>query len=246
MSIDVSRITPHLIRDNDLVLLSFPDGFIPIRALKTEFFNFLYDPLAEGMLADEVEASTSTDYARNIGFVTPSLPKSGIIAAQPTNVFRIDKPSEILQIFFGIAPSYVRVFIAIPSERSQKNLPVTLWSKAYATAGYIDGFTSPLLYPAPESEIVLVYGIDPGFGFGNILYEKVRPLLWFYVNRVKLGVVRDPELVSEMLEKRGRGEKAMVKTIGGFTEFSYKYVDTFGINPIPAGATRSEVASILR
>jgi hypothetical protein len=243
MSVDVSRIVPHLIRDNDLVLLSFPQGFIPIRALRTEFFNFLYDPIAEGMIPGPVEASTSPDYATSIGFVDVSNIKSRLIPAQPINVFEIDKASELIQFFFGVAPSYARVFIAIPSTSKQKSLPRAMWSKSYGTLGFVDGFTSPLLYPAPESETILVYRLDIAMGFGNILYEPIRPLLWFYVNRVKFGIVRDPELAANMVM---HPEKTKIKTVGGFTDFDYDFKANLGVLPIPPGASKEHISSVLR
>lgn len=244
--IDTRKIDHLILRPNDLALLNFPEGLIPIRVLGAEFFNYLYDPLSEGQVAAEVDPSSSTDSAKNVGFVTPQLLKSAIIAAQPVNVLRVDQPSRLYQVFIGVAPSYVRVFVALPSASSQKNLDVINWSQAYAAAGWFDGFTSPLLSPDPTTELIVPYGIDPAIGYANVLFEPVRPLLMFYVNRIKFGVVADADLVVEMLDKRGRGEKASIKTVGGFTSFTYPYRDVFRISPIPIGATRDEVARRLR
>jgi len=243
--VDVSRIIPYLLKPNSLALLHFPDGVIPIRVLKNEFFNYLYDPIAEGQIANPIPPSTSTDGAKNIGFIAPELLKSRIIAAQPINVFRIDRLSLLYQVFVGIAPSYARIFYAIPSTSAQRNLNVINWGIAYAAAGFIDGFTSPLLYPSPDSEFVITYGLEPGIGYASILQESVYPLLWFYVNRVEFGVVLDVELIMEMLDQRGRGEKAFIKTIGGMTNFTYQYRDVFRIRPIPLTATREAVKQIV-
>lgn len=243
---DISRIEPLMIRPNDLALLVFPEGLIPIRAIASEFFQYLYDPVAEGQLAEEVDASASTDGARDIGFVAPDYLRSRIIASQPIDVLRVDQPSTLYQVFIGIAPSYVRVFISQPPASAQKNIDVTKWSRAYAAAGYIDGFASPLLNPAPESELIVTYQLPVAIGYGNVLHERVRPLLQFYINKVKFGVVGDVDLVMEMLDKRGRGERAHMKVVGGLSAFAYDYVGAFRIRPIPIGATRDEVARRLR
>ncbi|MEM2678756.1 MAG: hypothetical protein QXU62_08930, partial [Thermofilaceae archaeon] len=228
------------------VLLNFPDGLIPIRVLKNEFFTYLYDPVAEGQLPGEVPPSASSDGASRLGFVRPQLLRSAIIASQPINVLVINDKSILYQVFVGIAPSPARVFFAIPSTAAQRNLEVINWSEAYAAAGFIDGFTSPLLYPAPESEFVLTYQLDVALGYANPLFEPIRPLLMFYVNRVKFGVVADPDLVLEMLDMRGRGEKTKIKVVGGMTAFTYDYRNVFQIRPIPIGATRNDVIARLR
>ncbi|MEM1944136.1 MAG: hypothetical protein QXE50_05945 [Nitrososphaerota archaeon] len=243
--IDISRIVPHLLKPNDIAFLSFPEGLIPIRVLQSEFFNYLYDPIAEGQLVGSLPTSSSTDGARNVGFVSPETLKSGIIAAQPINVLRVSEASKIYQVFVGIAPSYARIYYALPVTAAQRNLDVIGWSNAYAAPGFIDGFTSPLLYPAPESEMMVPYGIDPGIGYANILFEPIRPLLWFYVNKLKIGVIKDVELVLEMLDRRGRGANAPIKTIGGMTNFTYNYREVFRINPIPISATRADISRIL-
>jgi len=242
----LDKITDHILRPNDLALLNLPDGLIPIRVLKTEFFQYQYDPVAEGQIPGEIPASASVDGAKNLGFQIPELLKSGIIAAQPVNVLRLDSPPAIYQVFVGIAPSYVRLFVALPSTASQKNLEIINWSSAYAAAGYIDGFTSPLYCPSPESEIIIPYGVDVALGYANPLFEPVRPLLMFYVNRVRFGVVADVDLILDMLDKRGRGERTFIKTVGGITGFTYPYRDTFRISPIPIGASREEVVRRLK
>jgi hypothetical protein len=246
IGVSLKRISDHILRPNDLALLNFPDGLIPIRVLKTEFFQYLYDPVAEGQIAAEVPASTSLDGVKDVGFTDPQMLKSAIIAAQPVNVFRVNKETKLYQLFFGIAPSYVRVFTALPSTTAQKNLDVINWSKAYPAAGWVDGFTSPLNEPDPLSETIVPYGVDLALGYANPLHETVRPLIMFYVNRVDFGVVGEPDLVIDMLDKRGRGERTFIKTVGGLNVFPYPYRDVFRIQPIPIGATREQVVRALR
>lgn len=245
MEVDVSRIIPHMLRLNDIALLSFPEGVIPIRVVEREFFNYLYDPVREGQIG-LVSESWSDDGVKGVSFKTPEFLKSGIIAAQPINVLRVTQPSLLYQVFFGVAPSYVRLFIAIPSTAAQRSLDIIKWSEAYAAAGYIDGFVSPLLYPSPDSELILPYGIDPAIGYANIIREIIHPLIMFYVNKLRIGVVTDVDLVMEMLEKRDRGRDAPIKIVGGMTRFDYPYREVFKVAPIPIGATKEEVARRLR
>ncbi|MEM2374639.1 MAG: hypothetical protein QXI11_09430, partial [Thermoproteota archaeon] len=168
-------------------------------------------------------------------------PKSSIMSGRPENVFFIRDRSILYQLFMGVAPSYAQVYVAVPSTHGQRNLELTSWSQAYGTFGYIDGFISPLLYPSPDSEIILTYKLDIAFAYGNQLFQEVKPLIHFYTNRVRFGVVVDVDLVMEMLDKRGRGVDVKIKPVGGFTGFSYDFKDAFGIEPIPPTATRREV-----
>ncbi|MEM4006096.1 MAG: hypothetical protein QXT92_00360 [Nitrososphaerota archaeon] len=240
MKVDTSRIDPHLLRPNDLALLSFPQGLVPIRVLNREFFIYAYDPVMEEQIAG-VPPSSSTDGISNIGFVTLTKPKSSIMSGRPENVFFIRDRSILYQLFMGIAPSYTQIYVAIPSTHGQKNLELTSWSQSYGVLGYIDGFMSPLLYPSPDSEIILTYKLDLAFAYGNQLYQPISPLIFFYVNRVRFGVILDVDLVMEMLDKRGRGVDTKIKPVGGFTGFTYDFRDAFGIDPIPPTATRREV-----
>ncbi|MEM2941435.1 MAG: hypothetical protein QW304_07805 [Thermoproteota archaeon] len=216
-----------------------------MRILRTEFFHYLYDPIAEGALTGELPASQSTDGVSNIGFVTPNFLGSQIIASRPINVLSVEAKDVLYQGFIGIAPSPVRLYTNIPATASQRRLEVVSWSSAYPAAGWVDGYASPLFYPAPSTQIILVNKIDIQLGFANPLQFTVRPLLLFYLTRAKFGVVSDIELIMEMLDKRGRGVNTKIVTVGGLTSFDYPYLEVFGIRPIPLSATREEVRNYI-
>jgi len=239
--IDVSKLEPVLLKENYLLFLIFPNGFVPLRVLKRELVFYQYDPVKEGMIT-EVPASTSSDGITNLGYVTPKRPGSNKIGAQPINVLRVTRNERLYQLFFGIDPPQLRVFVAMPPERAQKHIDIIEWSDAYPSAGWIDGFTSPIDSPSPLSEVIIPPNLDIAFGFANPLPYKVHPLMMFVINRLMVGVVRDVETIVSVLEGR---KPAALKTVGGLAEFTYSVKDVYGISPIPLDATRSQIAQIL-
>jgi len=239
--IDVSRLEPFLLKENYLVFLIFPEGFIPLRVLKREMLFYQYDPVKEGMV-DAIPASSSADGITNLGYISPRRPGSNKIGALPLNVLRVTEKNRLYQVFFGIDPPQVRVYFAMPPERAQRHVDVIEWSQGYPSPGWIDGFTSPIDSPSPVTEIMIPPNIDVAFGFANPLPYPVHPLILFVVNRMLVGVVRDLETVVAVLEGR---KPAALKTVGGLAAFAYDTRDVYGIPPIPLDATRSEIARIL-
>ena len=243
--IDISKIESSLLKENYLVFLIFPSrekpGAIPLRVFTRELVFYQYDPVKEGMI-DEVSASSSTDGITNLGWTAPKRPGSNKIGAMPINVLRVTEKSHLYQVFVGIDPPQLRMFLAMPPEKGQKNIDILSWSQAYPSFGWIDGFTSPFNAPSPVSEIIIPPEMDVAFGFANPLPYAVHPLLMFVINRLRVGVIRDVDTVAAVLEGR---KPAALKTIGGLSEISYDTKRIYGIDLIPLDATRSEIASIL-
>ena len=240
--IDVSKLEPVMLKENYLVFLIFPQGFVPLKVVRRELVFYQYDPVKEGMIPNGVPASTSSDGITNLGYVAPTRPGSNKIGAQPLNVLRVTENDRLFQVFFGIDPPQLRVFFAMPPERNQRQIDVIEWSEGYPSHGWIDGFTSPIDAPSPLSEIIIPPNIDVAFGFANPLPYRVHPLLMFVINRMKVKVVKDVETIVSVLEGR---KPAALKTIGGLADFSYDITGTYGIRPIPLDATRTEIAQIL-
>jgi hypothetical protein len=243
--VDISLIEPVMLRENYLVFLIFPapekPGFIPLRVLQRELLFYQYDPVKEGVISN-VPASTSTDGITNLGFVIPQRSGSNKIGTQPINVLRVTEKSHLYQVFVGIDPPQLRLYVAMPPERQQKSIDILFWSVGYSSFGWIDGFTSPIDAPSPLTEIIIPPDLDVAFGFANPLPVPVHPLLLFVVNRLRVGVVRDVETIVNVLEGR---KPAALKTVGGLNEFPYNTKEYYGISPIPLDATRSEITRIL-
>ena len=233
------------------MLLGFPTaagrGFIPLRCIAREYFYFMYDPIAEGQISQNIPADSAigTSAQNGItdqGFTVPSRPGSLNMTGHPNNAFFVQDLDNMYQLFWGVAPSPIRIFLESPASVGQKNVDIDHWSANKLQFGYLDGFDSPMLYPSSNTEIIVPPQFDIALGYGNPTAQTINPLLLFYVNRLQVRLVWDVDLVMAMLTGR---TPTVIKTIGGMTSFTYPADGIYGIAPIPLGANRTTVASVL-
>jgi hypothetical protein len=251
MHCDTSRIDHAIIRENYLMLLGFPTasgrGYIPLRAIAREFFYFMYDPINEGQISANIPADANIGTAANtgitdLGFTVPSRPGSQYLTGKPSNAFFIQDLEEIYQLFWGVSPSILRVYLEAPASVGQKNIDIDHWQANKLQFGYIDGFDSPMLYPSINSEIIVPPQFDIALGYANATGATINPELLFYVNRLQVRVVEDTDLVMAMITGK---TPTMIKTVGGITSFTYPADGIYGVAPIPLGATRTQVQQAL-
>jgi hypothetical protein len=244
---DLSRVEAASFKENYLLMLGFPNGYVPLRVIAREHFIYMYDPLNEGQILGPVAAATigySANGISDLGYVQPQRLPSRHATGQPIDIFQIDMnhTDEMYQLFFGIAPSAIRVFINEPASTGQNNLVSFSWGPNNMAFGYIDGYISPLENPSPASEILVPPNMEFALGYANPLPNPVVPLLLFYVNRLKVNVVRDVQLVMKMLDGR---VPVAIRTVGGLSSYTYKVNDVYKINPIALGSTEAEVRAAL-
>ena len=245
--IDKSRIERYFLKENYLLLLGFPGAergevYVPLRVIAREYFEFMYDPIQEGQISAKVPAGAGVNGISDLGFVTPARLGSVFLTGKPFNAFYIKDTDQVYQMFFGIAPSALRVFLEAPSSTGQRNLDIDRWANSKQEFGYIDGFDSPLLYPSPESELIIPPEFDFSFGYGNPLPDPVSPLLLFIMNRLKVALVLDVALVEKML---AGSVPVAIKTVGGLSTYTYNISNVYKVNGIPLDATRQEIAAAL-
>lgn len=222
--IDLSRIEKYILLENYLLMLVFPDGYVPLRVVRRDpLFYYIYDPVKEGAYAGPVPAATTTDGITNLGWQSPQLFTSKNITGVPPNVLRVTIEDHIYQVFFGVAPSAARVYRNIPAQTSQAQLDIYSWSQSYNMFGWIDGFDSPFYNPSPLSEMILTPELDVAFGIANPLPIPISPLFNFVINRIQVDVVRDADLVNLMLQRKVYVTYRTIGGLGGFTYNPLKY-----------------------
>lgn len=244
--LDLNRIERHILRENYLMLLGFPTkdnkGYIPLRVMGRELFYYEYDPRQEAQITTKVPPGAGINGINDLGFITPTRLSSQYLTGKPYNVFYVKDYDQVLQLFYGIAPSALRVYLEAPASVGQKNLDIDRWANNKLQFGYIDGFDSPLLNPSPQSELIIPPELDFAIGYGNPLPVMMDPLIQFVVNRLQVAIVSDPTLVEKMLDGRA---PAAIKTIGGLASFTYSTKKVYGIDTIPLDASLQEIATTL-
>lgn len=245
--IDLSRIEDHILKPNYLLMLGFPTGWVPLRVLYSDPLQFyVYDPIAEGAMSGPVPAASSTNGITNLGWQPPIRFSSIYISGQPQNVLRVENVDELYQIFLGISPPMLRVYRQIPPGTSIATIDEASggWTPSYSQFGWIDGRESPFHAPSPRSEIIIPPRLDVAFAMANPTPEPMHPLFNIVLNRVKVGVVADVDLVDKMLSRRVYVE---YYNVGGLEmpATAYSVENIYNIKPITLDMTKDEIARAL-
>lgn len=246
MEVNIDRIRPYLFESNFIVPLGFPSGYVVVRVTAKDKPNYYrYDPIAEGMLATSVPASTSTNGVTNHGFVLPQKPSSQYANGKPFFIFENSKKGTsgfFYQIFFGISP-YNGLYVTLqqPFNTWQMNLPIQSPNASYNQFGGIPAVQSKLYAPGPESEIILPPNMDFGIGFINDTPKQANPLILWIVNYLAYEVVTDPNIVYEAMNTT----KYRPKTVGGTTNYQYSIEQNFGVSPVQLGMSKTDISSAL-
>lgn len=246
---DITRIEPYLVQENYLLMMGVHAKsvsavtYIPLRVTSRDpLFYYVYDPIAEGAIPGPVPAAQTTNGTTNIGFTSPVMFGSQNISGNPPNVFRVYNQYEMYQLFWGVSPSYTRVYRQVPRNVSQGDLDVQTWSDIYNNFGYIDGFTSPFDSPSPLTEQLIPQGLDIAWAMANPIPFPIRPLFNFIINKISVSVVNDAQLIQKMLT---RSVPTKYFTIGGISSGTYDASTYFGTPGLSLDSTPGEVSKFI-
>ncbi len=255
--IDLSKIEPALIKENHVIGLGFPTSsnqdYVVMRCIAREKPNiYLYDPIAESMISGAVPASTSVNGITNHGSLSAVRPNSQYIAGKPDFVFNNEKTTtqsirgkggygELLQIFFGVSPSYLRVTFQQPFGTNHLALPTAQATDSYNQFGAILGQSTPIEQPDPISEVFVPPKLNFALGFYNDIPQTASPLFAFIVNRIRYQIVVDPDVLYEVLNT---AKYRSLHTIGGLTSFNYDFIGNFGVEPLNLGMSKAQIKSL--
>ncbi len=220
--LDMSRIRPLILKENHLLGMGFPEGYLFFRILRKEVLPYLYDE-RDSLAADEYNIESEW----------------GIAARTITNAFVIpNSRGHIVQLFRGLAPSAYRTYLGSPYTTPQYHLDRVARTQQ-SQFGYLDGFMSPLNYPSPESETWIPFRHEIGFAEWNPLSDTIYPLLKFIVVRYEIALIRDVTLIMRILAMQA---KCRFATVGGLSKFDYHYREFYEIDPIVLTDTQGDVA----
>lgn len=221
------KVSYDFLKPSDKFFLIFPNGWVPLYVVSEDIpFEYIYDPISDGGL-QPLQPSSTTNAIIGLTFEGPNLFGSKYITGNPNDVFKVEYSNHMYQIFFGVAPSYVRVFRSLPQNVNQGNLDISSWNSNYFQFGFIDGYTSPFDNPSPITETAIPYGLDIGFTLVNPTPLTLYPLFKFIVNRVVVSPITNVDIVYDMFIK---GAKKLV--VGGMSPYPTNLATTYGVTPI--------------
>jgi hypothetical protein len=232
-----------LVKENDLLLLGVNAGdhYIPLRVMARVEVPYLYDPIAEGQLPAPLAASPSTNGIKNNTWFPAAQLGSTNVTGNPVDVFDLTRyPNYVYQMFIGVSPALLRVYLQQPFGTNQRSLPLINYISSYAQAGYFDGHFSPLYRPSKKTQTWVLPGMSIGLGYQNIEPVPSYPLLMFYMNALNVGVVTDAETAYKMISEEGY---AKIFTVGGLQPTSYDVPSHYNIAGIHLDDTMAEVSA---
>ena len=111
---DLSAIENSILRTRDIVVYDFGDGYVPFRVrrqqVSTLYYNFITQKanfLPLGPTGIAAPAGTQSFFQDNFEFQLQTIQNE-------QDMFRIIESKEIIQGFYGIAPSYMRTMLKQP------------------------------------------------------------------------------------------------------------------------------------
>jgi hypothetical protein len=221
---DLSRIEPKFLRENQLVGLGFPtQGYIFFRANSVETIEYDYTESP-----GSIDADTWVDSAR--------LPMS---AYSVDNVLRVTNCAHLYQVFMGWKPGCVRQYLYYPFETARRNLDVkAVYTKS--PFGYLTGFDSPFSAPSPETELFIPKDIDVGFAWYNPSGETVDVEIKMIIRRIDIDIIRDSDLITRILNNQ---QPCRLVTEGGISSsMDYNAKSKLDVDFVKLGSSSDQIA----
>lgn len=242
-ALEWDQLESVLVHENDLLLLGINAGatYLPVKVVARFETPYLYDTIEEGQISGPLASSPSTDGITNTTFQTALQLGSSKVVAKPVDIFDLTRfPQWIYQMFVGIDPPWLKVFLQQPFRTDQRSLPLVYFTPNYPQEGYFDGRSSPRNRPSPKTQMWVLPGLSIALGYDNNQPQPAYPVLQFAINAMNIGVITDPELAWEMLSVPG---KAKIYTVGGLQTVQYDPSAYYGIRGFPITASKAQVAA---
>jgi hypothetical protein len=243
---DYSDLDAALILENQLLMMGVQNGgaqaaptYIPLQCVGRFETKYIYDPIAEGQIPGPLAASPSTNGITNTTFQTALQLGSSNVVAKPPDIFDLTYyPQWLYQVFIGIDPPWLRVFLQQPFRTDQRSLPIVYFTPNYPQEGFWDGFESPPWKISPKTQVLVLPGLSIALGYQNGQPQPAYPMLTFYINALNVAPIYDPDLAWQMLTVPG---KARMFTVGGLQNVSWNPTVYYGISGFPLTASQAQV-----
>jgi len=218
-----------ILKENYIVAFQTGAGLLPYKVVKKEIIPFVYDIMSENGNLPPLSPVTQTItgfspffYEFNTLQLTSIQNVQDMFSLTRTN----STQSEVLQVFTGIQPSYVRFIYKQPTTEKLMNMDQNInLSQSFYQQGY-DGFISPFNDPSPDTEIFVVPGLSFSMVLVNTVSVPVNPVINFIINRMQVTPIIDSKTINDI--QSGRIPAKIVSLGGVFSSVSSYINSSFG------------------
>ena len=202
--ISFADIEERILQPRFLLLLNtFQDEFVALRIQKQHLTSMLYDFVKDGGILPLAPVTTSGTANVTQNFLS----SHNIVALNKLNIsdgLAIPKPrvNNIMQVFYGISPSYLFVSPEQPGGTLLSQLPETS-EFVQTNFPYIfdhSGFDSPLYVPSKYTELFSVANVTLQFTLVNTSSITITPRMLFVLNNLIVEPITSVDLFRKMLE----------------------------------------------
>ena len=187
-----------ILKENYIVAFQTGSGLLPYKVVKKEIIPFIYDIMKEnGNLPPLSPVGQTVSGFSPFYYDFNTLQLTSIQNVQ--DMFNLTRPDEVLQVFTGIQPSYVRFIYKQPTTEKLMNLDQNInLSLSFYQQGF-DGFISPFNDPSPDTEIFVLPGLSFSMVLINTVSVPVSPTINFIINRMRVTPITDKETINNIL-----------------------------------------------
>ena len=202
--INLADIAPEIIKPRHYFLLQLAkDSYVALQAVRThiDFLQYNFSVEKSGWLPlDAVGGTGSSGVSQAAYLDNQNITISDL--SIDNNAFSIKSlQNNLLQIFYGLKPSYLLVNRRFPSTTPVDQLPESSLhpSSSYIWVYGVSGFRSPYYHPSPETEFVSFANTDVYFDLANTAPFLIQPELFFVINNVIVQPIKDKGIIAKIL-----------------------------------------------
>jgi len=233
---DMDKIRDYILKENQyLVISTGPKTYYGFKVIRKQNLILNYNFATEttnntGPMGPYTGDPSATGGTQSYYVELNKLPLAKI--QNITDVFKIDEPNQIYQVFMGISPSYLRVGMRLNTTSITSFSQGIAPSPSFLDLFTIDGFMSPFDEPSPESEFFVLKPLTVGLTLMNPVTVPINPRLQFFINRLMVEPIpqnlHNPILTNSIPAKKV-SIGSVIQNLSGFNEFSEYLMKVGGV-----------------
>lgn len=247
--IKLDGIKTKLLQPRHLMLLETGNNkYVALRAVRTNLsflnYNFVNDSASFLPLAP-VKSTGTTKVTQNFFAQHVSV---NINALSLTDALAIggSRNNNLMQVFYGIAPSYIYVDLEYPASTLVNQGPQSSLSPS-STYPYFyghSGFDSPYYEPSEFTEFFSISNIPVQFTLVNSVAIEQSPKMLFILNNITVEPVHDLALFKKMIE--GTTPREIITLGQIYTEITWSPAMYASASPVSAADVLSGNTAVLK